>query len=249
MWRWRGEVRMTDDAQRVLDDYGPMTDAYADDADHGPVQVAYDRPTILSMAGDVRGQRILDVGCAAGALAEVLVERGAEVVGVDLNQRFIELARIRLGGRATFHVADISASLPFVETGAFDIVVASLVLHYLRDWGPPLRELARALRPGGLLLVSTHHPTRDMVLADPEASYFETLLLTDTWDKGGREHTVRFYHRPLSAIADALADAGFLIERIPEPIPDRSAFAGIEAFYEQMIKGPHFLFVRAIKHP
>jgi SAM-dependent methyltransferase len=238
---------MTDDARRVLDDYDPMTDAWADDADIDPVKVAYDRPTILAMAGDVRGRRILDVGCAVGVLSEALVERGAAVVGVDVNPRFIERARTRLAGRAGFHVADISGALPFLETQSFDVVVASLVLHYLRDWGPPMREFARVLRPGGLLLVSTHQPTKDMVLFEPEASYFETFLLTDTLEKGGREHTLHFYHHPMSAIVDALADAGFLIERIPEPVPDRAAFAGSEDFYEQMIKGPHHLFIRALK--
>jgi SAM-dependent methyltransferase len=167
---------------------------------------------------------------------------------VDLNARFVELARTRLGDRATFRVADVSKPLSFLADGSFDIVVASVVLHYLRDWGPPLREFARLLRPDGLLLISTHHPTKDMVLADPGASYFDTFLLTDTWDKGGLAHIVHFYHRPISAIVDALADAGFLIERIPEPIPDRGAFTGQEAFYDRMMEGPHFLFIRAIRH-
>jgi SAM-dependent methyltransferase len=238
---------MTDDPRRVLDDYDAMTDEYADDADDDPVKVAYDRPTILAMAGDVEGRRVLDVGCATGALALSLVERGASVVGVDLNPRFIELAKARLDGRATFHAADISEPLPFLETGSFDVVVASLVLHYLRDWSPPLREFARILKPGGLLLVSTHHPTHDIEIANPPASYFETVLLTDTWRKGGREFTVHFYHRPISAIVDALADAAFLIERIPEPIPDVCAFASNPEFYARMSRVPWFLFVRAIK--
>jgi SAM-dependent methyltransferase len=238
---------MTDDARRVLQDYDAMTDAWADDAEVDPVKVAYDRPTILAMAGEVLGKRVLDVGCATGVLAEALAERGATVVGVDVNPRFVERARARSAGRAGFHVADISGALPFLEDEGFDIVVASLVLHYLRDWGPTLCEFARVLRPGGLLLVSTHQPAKDMVLFEPEASYFETFLLTDTIEKGGHEHTLRFWHRPMSAVVDALADAGFLIERMPEPIPDRAAFAGSEDFYEQMIKGPHLLFIRAIK--
>jgi hypothetical protein len=74
-------------------------------------------------------------------------------------------------------------------------------------------------------------------------------LLTDTWRKGGREFQVRFYHRPLSAISDALAGAGFLIERIVEPVPDREAFADDPAFYQRMMRCPWFLFVRAITRP
>jgi hypothetical protein len=58
---------------------------------------------------------------------------------------------------------------------------------------------------------------------------------------------VRFYHRPLSAIVDALADAGFVIERIPEPIPDAEAFAASPALLERMRRGPWFLFIRSLK--
>jgi SAM-dependent methyltransferase len=184
------------------------------------------------MAGDVRGKRVLDVGCASGGLSEAFAERGARVVGIDLNPRLIERARERLGSRAEFRVADIACPLSFLEAGTFDLVAASLVLHYLADWRPPLREFARVLRPGGVLLISTHHPTQDVMIATPPAPYFETALLSDTWRKGGREFRVRFYHRPISAIVDALADAGFLIERIPEPVPDPNAFSD-RPFYER----------------
>jgi hypothetical protein len=74
------------------------------------------------------------------------------------------------------------------------------------------------------------------------------VLLTDTWRKGGRDFQVRFYHRPISAIVDALTDAGFLIERIPEPLPDPAAFTD-RAFYERMRQGPWFLFIRAVPRP
>lgn len=238
---------MADDRQRALDDYDQMADVYAGDADVHPVNAAYDRPAILDMVGDIRGKRVLDVGCAAGALSEALLDRGARVVGIDLNPRFVARARERLGSRAEVHVADLAAPMPFLESNAFDVVVASLVLHYLADWDGPLAELNRVLRPGGILALSTHHPTQDIGVADPPAPYFDTVLLNDTWHKGGREFKVRFYHRPISAIVDALADAGFLIERIPEPVPDRAPFAANPAFYERMIQGPWFLFIRAVK--
>ncbi len=208
---------MSEDRRRALADYDQMADLYADDADVDPIKVSYDRPAILAMAGDVQGKRVLDVGCAGGGLSEAFAERGASVVGIDLNPRLIERAHERLGSKAEFRVADIAAPLPFFEAGSFDVVAASLVLHHLADWGPPLREFARILRPGGVLLISTHHPI----------------------------HQVRFSHRPISAIVDALADAGFLIERIPEPVPDPNAFSD-GAFYERIRRGPWFLFIRAV---
>jgi hypothetical protein len=93
--------------------------------------------------------------------------------------------------------------------------------------------------------MSTHHPTQDLEIAPPGSSYFDTVLLTDVWRKGGRDYEVHFYHRPISAIVDALADAGFLIERIPEPVPSPTAFS--PAFYERMVAGPWFLFIQAVK--
>ena len=226
-----------------------MADLYADGAAVDPIKVSYDRPTIVAMAGDVRGKRVLDVGCASGGLVEAFVDRGATVVGIDLNRQLIERARKRLATKAEFHVADISAPMPFLESGSFDVVAASLVLHYLADWGPPLREFARVLRPAGALVISTHHPTQDMKIATPPPPYFETVLLSDTWRKGGREFQVRFYHRPMSAVVDALADAGFLIERIPEPLPDPRAFSQDRPLYERMRRGPWFLFIRAVTRP
>jgi SAM-dependent methyltransferase len=123
---------VTDDVRRALDDYDRMGDVYANDADTDPFKVSYDRPAILAMAGDVRGKRVLDAGCAAGSLTELLVERQAVVVGVDVNPRLVERAREGLAGRAELVVADISTPMPFLESSSFDIVVASLVPPLLR---------------------------------------------------------------------------------------------------------------------
>ena len=176
------------------------------------------------------------------------MDRGADVVGIDVSERLVEIARRDLGDRAEFHVADVGRPMPFLADESFDLVTASLVLHYLRDWAVPLREFHRVLRPGGALLISTHHPTMDVAISDPPAPYFDLTLLTDTWHKGGRDLEVQYYRRPLSAIVDALADAGFLIERMPEPRPDPAAFAGWPGAVSSGYRaGPWFLFIRAVK--
>jgi 2-polyprenyl-3-methyl-5-hydroxy-6-metoxy-1,4-benzoquinol methylase len=240
---------MESDGSRAAREYEAMARVYADDVERNPTNVSYERPQMLAMAGDLGGRRVLDAGCAAGSLSAAMVALGASVVGVDISESLVQIASDRLGSHAEFHVADLAAPLPFLADRSFDIVTASLVLHYLRDWNQTLREFNRVLRPDGVLLISTHHPTYDVEIADPPAPYFETTLLTDTWRKGGRDFEVRFYHRPLSAIIDALADAGFLVERIPEPIPDRNAFAASPAFYDRMRRVPWFLFIRAVKRP
>jgi ubiquinone/menaquinone biosynthesis C-methylase UbiE len=240
---------MANDSDRTREDYDRMGDAYADDSDTDPVKVGYERPAMLAMSGDVRGKRVLDVGCAAGALSRALVARGANVVGLDLNETLIECARGRSSGEVQFHVADISQPMPFLESESFDLVTASLMLHYLDDWSTPLREFRRVLKQDGALLVSTHHPMQDVNISNPPTPYFEKRVLTDIWHKGGRDFEVRFHRRPLSAIVDALADAGFVIERMPEPRPDPAAFADEPELYARLAEGPFFLFIRARPGP
>jgi ubiquinone/menaquinone biosynthesis C-methylase UbiE len=112
---------------------------------------------MLALAGDVAGRRILDAGCGSGPLFAALRDRGAIVTGFDKSAGMLELARRRLGDDADLQVADLGSPLPFPDS-TFDAVTASLVLHYLEDWGPALAELRRVLKPGGRLIVSVDHP-------------------------------------------------------------------------------------------
>lgn len=60
----------------------------------------------------------------------------------------------------------------------FDDVVASLVLHYLEDWGPTLAELRRVLRPGGRLIASVSHRFTAYAHRDPRPDYHATTSCT-----------------------------------------------------------------------
>ena len=94
------------------------------------------------------GRRILDVGCGSGPLFAALRDRGAIVTGFDSSTGMLKQARQRLGDGADLQVAALGSPLPFPD-GAFDDVIAALVLHYLEDWGLALAELRRVLKPGG----------------------------------------------------------------------------------------------------
>jgi SAM-dependent methyltransferase len=76
----------------------------------------------LDLAGEVAGRRILDVGCASGAVFEALRDRGAAVTGMDYSAEMVKLARQRLGDDADLHRVDIAGPLPF-PGGAFDDVI------------------------------------------------------------------------------------------------------------------------------
>ncbi|SCE33529.1 Methyltransferase domain-containing protein [Streptomyces sp. DfronAA-171] len=129
-------------------DYDGFAEAYAAANETNLVNAYYERPAMLALAGDVTGRRILDAGCGSGALSAGLRDRGADVSGFDTSAGLLELARQRLGDGADLQVADLGGPLPYADD-TFDDVVASLVLHYLEDWGPALAELRRVLEARG----------------------------------------------------------------------------------------------------
>ena len=150
------------------------------------------------------------------------------MTGFDSSAKMLELARERLGDEADLRLADLGRPLPFPD-GAFDDVVACLVLHYLEDWAAPLAELRRVLRPGGRLIVAVDHPIVQK-LVDPDSDYFATRERSERWTFGGHSALMRFWHRPLHAMADAFTAAGFRIAVISEPPPApgaRELFPGV----------------------
>ena len=198
------------------DHYDSFARNYARENDSGLFNAHYARPAMIELAGDVQGRRVLDAGCGSGTLTEALRARGALVTGFDSSPAMLELARERLGEDVDLQVADISLPLPFAD-GAFDDVVAALVLHYLEDWTAPLSELRRVLKPGGRLLLSVNHP-RILESSDPGADYFAVTQYSDEYTfSDGQTAELTFWHRPLHAMTDAFTEAGFRIAKISEP--------------------------------
>ena len=232
------------EGKQAAGQYDAMAKEYSADNDDGVFNSLYERPAMLSMLGDVAGMRVLDVGCGAGQLSSELVARGAAVTGIDVSAAMVEIARGRLGDAAEFVVGDLSEPLPF-PSGAFDLAVASLVLHYLEDWTPVLSEIRRVLTAAGSLSFSTHHPTMDWKLFSPE-DYFAKKQSTETWIKGGRPFEVTTWRRPLAEISRHVHEAGLAIELIDEPMPVAALAETDPATNERLRTRPHFLFVRAV---
>jgi SAM-dependent methyltransferase len=223
--------------------YDEFAVAYSEDNESNAWNAFYERPASLALAGDVTGLRVLDAGCGGGAHAAALIAKGAEVTGIDKSVALLAIARNRLGPDVRLEQADLNAGLAF-EDGLFDLVLASLVMHYLQDWRPVLIEFRRVLAPGGRLVMSTHHPFMDHVLAQG-SNYFETYEFADHWEKGGRTIRMRYWHRPLHAMVDALTDAGFAIEAISEPQPLPQAHDLFPEAYETLRTMPRFIFFAA----
>jgi SAM-dependent methyltransferase len=113
--------------------------------DHEP----WVRPA-LARLGDVRGRRVLDLGCGHGMAAVVLARRGAQVTACDLSPGYVAEARQRAtANRVNIRFAVLDAErLPFADR-SFDSIWGHAILHHL-DIVTAAREIRRVLRPGGV---------------------------------------------------------------------------------------------------
>ena len=216
---------------------------YARKVDTSPWNAHYERPAVVSLLPDLKGSKILDVGCGSGWYAEYLLGQGAAVTAFDLNPDFVALTRSRVGKHAQVLQANLARPLDFALDGEFDVVLCPLVLHYLKDWRPALHEFQRILKPQGVLVFSTHHPFNDWKLFNKE-DYFAVELLEDEWDEVGK---VTFYRRPLTKISQDLSSVGFFIEHIMEPQPTDNFRQVNPEGYELLSKNPWFIIIRALK--
>jgi len=95
------------------------------------------------------GERILDVGCGTGQLTADIAQFGAEVVGIDFSPEMIQTARSNFP-QLVFEVAD-AAAMPY--SNEFDVVISNAALHWVRDQRGAVASIARALKPGGRLVM------------------------------------------------------------------------------------------------
>ncbi|GAA0423312.1 class I SAM-dependent methyltransferase [Leifsonia naganoensis] len=222
--------------------YDSIAEGYAAMNETSLLNEYYNRPALAEMAGDVTGLRVLDAGCGSGPIYADLRAGGAIVTGIDSSAGMVEQAALRLGHDADLVVADIGETLPF-DDSIFDLVVASQALHYLREWEPTLVEFRRILKPGGRLIVSEEHPSATFLgdrLSGGSSEYFGVRRRTEQWNLGGKSAELVFWDRPLHAMTDAFASAGFRITTISEPAPSAAAY---ERFPEEFADRPSGRFL------
>jgi SAM-dependent methyltransferase len=237
--------------------------------DHDPHRVALLDGAVRAVLGRVRGTRWLDAGCGEGRLARALALRGANVLGVDVAPGLVAAARRRARalstaarGRLAFAVSGLAAR-GLVERASLDGVLAALALMHVPRLDPPLSAWARALKPGGRLVLVLPHPC----FMGPATSWAARLPQVPRGEPALEELRVRDYpregvqrfrfdpsfpaptvnhHRSLEVLQDALAERGFLTRRLREPRPS-AAHAARDPRWEARRRVPFFLVWEAVR--
>ena len=229
------------------DAYDKLAEEYAARIGTKAHNAYYERPATLSLLPEVKGLRALDSGCGPGVFAEILVKRGAQVVALDASPKMVALARARLGEAVPVIQASLENPLNFLENESFNLVVAPLVLDYVRDWRAVFGEFQRVLMPGGVLVFSMEHPTMKYLDFLEESNYFQTELVSYTWKGFGLPVEVPSYRRSLAEVFNPLIEAGFVIDRVLDPLPIETFKETEPENYEKLQREPGFLCIRALR--
>ena len=221
-------------------------------------------PAILAILGQVEGKRILDAGCGNGYLCRLLSKKGARMVGVDVSEEAIEMAKVAerrdpLGIR--YHVGSL-CNMSMFRNSMFDAVVSNIVLSDLQDMNSAFAEIRRVLKSRGKLVFSIMHPCFSSApvhgwvkrpLDSDRAEdwlywkvdrYFERGI--EEWRYGDLPPLYSF-HRPLSDYVKALINNGFVLTDFEEPVPAKK---DIEEHYRELNDGERiawFLVVGTVK--
>ena len=197
----------------------------------------------------------LEIGCGEGRVARQLASRAHNVVALDSSATLVQFAR-EADAQSAYLVAEATA-LPFADE-TFQTVVAFNSLQTMgtmADMAQAVRETGRVIRPPGHFCLCVAHPMTDVGrVTEPSdrgdliisGSYFEHQCVNETVTKDGLGMTFHGWTYALEDYVGALEEAGFLIERVREPVPSeeqaakRPALAGWRRI-------PLFLFIRAVK--
>ena len=194
-----------------------MFDDLADDYDQSDVSYfARFGADLVRRAGVAAGDRVLDVGSGRGAVllpAADAVGSNGHVTGIDLSERMVQVLREELLERrvdnADVRVGD--AEVPPVDDGAFDAVLASLVLFFVPDPARAIVATHRALRSEGVLAFTTFGPLSDRW----QAVYDVVMPLAPKAGRPRPGHGSPLWDDP-AAIAQLVASCGFTDIQVDE---------------------------------
>ncbi len=201
-------------------------------------------PATLELLGSTKGKKILDWGCGSGIYAKLLTKKGAKVKGFDISEEMIKIAK-RDNPELDLRVGS-GLKIPFKEK--FDAVIASLAIHYVKEYDEVFKEVSRVLKDGGYFVFSIGNPVaeshrkikcgkRKISVLD---NYFKEGKIYNTWRVSGKKIKVYSYHKTYETIIDTILKNGFEIVGYKDAYPIKKAKRLFPEFYDEYTRVPFF---------
>lgn len=182
-------------------------------------------PAIERVLGDLKGKAVLDAGCGNGYWCRRLAKQADQVFGIDSSVVMIDIANNKDNPKNVhFDVVNLESPLPFTNN-QFDLVLSSLVLHYLEELSTAAQEFFRVLKPGSSCIIATQHPNYPFYFSNTEQyqskflnqpkGYFERESLDQVTICG--KFSLRTYNHTLQDYVEAFTNAGFVLDKLLEP--------------------------------
>ncbi len=220
-------------------------------------------PNILRLLDIKKGQNILDLACGQGFFANRFFKAGAKVVGSDLSEKLIALAKSSSPKQIEYHVSPADR-LDFVKEKSFDSIVIILAIQNIENVAGVLKECRRVLKDNGRLYVVMNHPafripqSSDWGFDEAKKVQYRRIdrYLSESKIKidmhpgqKSKEYTVSF-HRPLQYYFKLLGNNGLAVSRLEEWISHKKSGKGPKREIEDAARKeiPLFLCLEVFKY-
>jgi ubiquinone/menaquinone biosynthesis C-methylase UbiE len=207
-------------------------------------------PATTSLIDNVKGKNVLDLGCGTGMHTKILKRRGADVWGLDISPKMIEIARNDIKG-VDFKVGSAN-KLPY-KPKFFDIVVAGLCVSYFKNLDKALKEVYRVLKKDGIFVFSIPNPLLE-ISSHIKGKPYNYRVFKDYF-KEGKTHSrwptfkvnIPYYHRTFQTLVRAIVRNKFVIEDFVDAKPVKEGKKVNPDAYKTYSKIPHFSIFKVRK--
>ena len=205
-----------------------------------------EKPILLEMIGDVKGKKVLDLGCGDAKFGVELLQKGCiSYDGVEGSENMAKEATKTLTGTVgTVHLSSMETWN--FQSSDYDLIVSRLALHYLADLKDIVGKAHKTLANGGRFVFSVQHPVLTSSIKSAAAPSSKADWIVDDYFNSGErvepwiDKKVVKYHRTIEDYYQLLKQAGFMIDDIREGTPRVEEFSN-ESEYKRRMRIPLFL--------
>lgn len=195
-------------------------------------------PNLVRIVAPQKGMKILDVGCGTGVFARAFSTEGAEVLGVDIGEELIQIAKSK--SKNIEYMVASADKLLMVKNDSFDVATIVLAIQNMKNLDKVLEEVSSKLKKSGRIVLVLNHPAfRIPQLSDwyfdestkiqyrkvaRYMSEFEIAILMNPGKKDSKK--TYSYHRPLQLYVKSLIKNGLCVTKLEEWISHKESQVG-----------------------